>query len=182
MAHTPPPAVAAPVGTDEELKWLLNRFVDRVPGVTGVVLISRDGLRKAQAGVGVDQADKIAALAGGMHALARNVAEVSGSAAGGFRQVIVEDDGVLVFVISTRHAAAHQPDVDPGQVSSVLCVLADPGADPGAIGYEMSSLVGSMGDHLATATRTAQPQHTDQTGSNELAGPSALAGAAEGRQ
>jgi hypothetical protein len=54
-----------------------------------------------------------------------------------------------VFVVS----ADHERHGGRGLVGTVLGVLASPDADPGVIGHEMSLLVGSVADHLATRTR-----------------------------
>ena len=158
--HTPPTPAPAPrssVPVDEPLGWLLSKFVERVTGVNGALLVSRDGLKMAAAGLGPDQADKAAAWTAGLHSLARSAGSISGSASGGFRQAIVEDDGVLVFVMSADHAVGEQAGDRTALVGSVLGVLASPGADPNTVGFEMSLLVKSVADHLVTATRNAEP-------------------------
>ena len=153
--HTPPtPTSSVPI--DERLGWLLSKFVERVTGVNGALLVSRDGLKMAVSGLGTDQADKAAAWTASLHSLARSAGSVSGSASGRFRQAIVEDDGVLVFVMSADHAIAGQAGDRTALVGSVLGVLASPGADPNTVGFEMSLLVKSVADHLVTATRNGE--------------------------
>ncbi len=154
MTRHLPPASAISVPIDDRLSWLLNKFVEQVTGVTGALLVSRDGLKMAVSGLGTDQADKAAAWVASLHSLARSAGTISGSASGGFRQAIVEDDGVLVFVMSADHAAAGHPTAGRGLVGTVLGVLARPGADPNTVGFEMGLLVKSVADHLVTATRT----------------------------
>lgn len=144
---TPISATSTP--TDEGLSWLLDEFVGRVIGVTAGLLVSRDGLKMAAARLADDQADKAAAWLASLHSLARSAGAISGIKASGFRQAVIEDDGVLVFVVS----ADHERHGGRGLVGTVLGVLASPDADPGVIGHEMSLLVGSVADHLATRTR-----------------------------
>ncbi|WP_433476506.1 roadblock/LC7 domain-containing protein [Spirillospora sp. CA-142024] len=152
----PFPATAVPA--DETLSWLLDKFVQKVTGVTGALLVSRDGLKMAVSGLGTDQADKAAAWVSSLHSLARSAGSISGSPSGGFRQAIIEDAGVLVFVTSADHAAARQTETraESRLVGSVLGVLAQPGADPDTIGFEMGLLVKSVADHLLTSTRGSQ--------------------------
>lgn len=154
---TPPPAAlpvqAAQVAASEGLNWLLQEFTGRVTGVTSAMLVSRDGLKMAVSGLDTAGADRAAAWTSSLHSLARSAATVAGTREGGFRQVVIEDDGVLVFVVSADHAAPTGQGADSGLVGSVLGVLAEPDADPGMVGYEMSLLVKSVAEHLVTATR-----------------------------
>lgn len=153
MTNPMPSVPATSVPADERLSSLLDRFVERVTGVASALLVSRDGLKMAAAGLGTDQADKAAAWVSSVHSLARSAGSISGAASGGFRQAVIEDAGVLVFVTSADYAAAGRAQAGAGLVGSVLCVLAQPGADPNTIGFEMGLLVNSVADHLLTATR-----------------------------
>jgi predicted regulator of Ras-like GTPase activity (Roadblock/LC7/MglB family) len=161
MTNPLPSVPATSVPADETLSWLLDKFVERVTGVASALLVSRDGLKMATAGLATDQADKAAAWVSSVHSLARSAGSISGAASGGFRQAVIEDDGVLVFVTSADHAAAGpaagpaagRAGAEAGLVGSVLCVLAQPGADPNTIGFEMGLLVNSVADHLLTTTR-----------------------------
>ncbi|MFA1538045.1 roadblock/LC7 domain-containing protein [Actinomadura monticuli] len=149
MTTRMPPISVTSTPADDGLSWLLDEFVGRVIGVTAALLVSRDGLKMAAARLADDQADKAAAWVASLHSLARSAGAISGVTASGFRQAVIEDDGVLVFVVSAgyeRHGGA-------GLVGSVLGILASPDADPGVIGHEMGLLVGSVADHLATRTR-----------------------------
>ncbi len=91
--------------------------------------------------------------------LARSAATLIGGPDGGFRQAIIEHNSVLVFVVSADHAATTGACSESGLVGSVLGVLAEPEADPGVVGYEMSLLVKSVAEHLVTETRRGR--HTD---------------------
>ncbi|MEU8309809.1 roadblock/LC7 domain-containing protein [Actinomadura sp. NPDC048955] len=158
MTHPTTPFPAASVLVDERLDWLLDRFVRTTTGVTGALLVSRDGIKIAVSGLGTDQADQAAAWMGSLHSLARAAASISGSPSGGFRQVIVEDAAVLVFVTGADHAmgAGTGPPAESRLVGSVLGVLATPDADPDTIGFQMGLLVKSVCDHLTTPTRGGQ--------------------------
>ncbi|MEU5995225.1 roadblock/LC7 domain-containing protein [Spirillospora sp. NPDC047418] len=149
----PMPFPAASFPADETLSWLLDKFVEKTTGVTGALLVSRDGLKMAAAGLGTDHADRGAAWVSSFHSLARSAASLGGSGTSGFRQAIVEDDAFLVFVTSADHTAAGQSRTGSRLVGSVVCVLAQPGADPNTIGFEMGLLVKSVADHLLTPTR-----------------------------
>ncbi|WP_165965515.1 roadblock/LC7 domain-containing protein [Actinomadura bangladeshensis] len=135
------------------MSWLLEEFTGRVTGVTGAMLVSRDGLKMAVSGLDTDGADRAAAWTSSLHSLARSAATLVGARDDGFRQAIIEDSSVLVFVMTADHAAAAGAGAEPGLVGSVLGVLAEPQADPGVVGYEMSRLVKSVAEHLTTATR-----------------------------
>jgi predicted regulator of Ras-like GTPase activity (Roadblock/LC7/MglB family) len=156
MTMHKPPAPATSVRVDDGLSWLLTKFVERVTGVSGALLVSRDGLKMAVSGLQIDQADRAAAWMASLHSLARSAGSISGSGYGGFRQAIVEDDGVLVFVMSADHAVAEQTGDRTGLVGSVLGVLASPGADPNTVGFEMSLLIKSVADHMVTAIRNGE--------------------------
>jgi predicted regulator of Ras-like GTPase activity (Roadblock/LC7/MglB family) len=153
MTTKPTPFPAASFPADETLSWLLDKFVEKTTGVTGALLVSRDGLKMAAAGLGTDQADRGAAWVSSFHSLARSADSFCTSEASGFRQAIVEDNAFLVFVTSADHTTAGRPGTGSRLVGSVLCVLAEPGADPNTIGFEMGLLVKSVADHLLTATR-----------------------------
>ncbi|NKZ03298.1 roadblock/LC7 domain-containing protein [Actinomadura latina] len=135
------------------MSWLLQEFADRVAGVTGAVLVSRDGLQMAVSGLDAAGVDRAAAWMSSLHSLARSAATVAGTQDGVFRQIIIEDNSVLVFIVSADHAVVAGPGAESGLVGSVLGVLAEPDADPGVVGYEMSLLVKSVAEHLVTATR-----------------------------
>lgn len=153
---TPPPAPPLQIASaraGEGLSWLLEEFTGRVTGVTGAVLVSRDGLKMAMSGLGRDEADRAAAWMSSLHSLARSAGTLIGAPDDGFRQAIIEDGNVLVFVVSADHAATAGTAGEAELVGSVLGVLAEPDADPGVVGYEMSLLVKSVAEHLVTETR-----------------------------
>ncbi len=154
---TPPAVTAASSLTADGLDWLLQEFTGRVAGVTHAVLVSRDGLKMAVAGLDTAEADRAAAWMSSLHSLARSAGTLIGAPDGGFRQVVIEDAGFLVFVVSADFAAAARPSLKSGAgsglVGCVLGVLAEPGADVGVVGYEIALLVKSVTEQLTTPTR-----------------------------
>jgi predicted regulator of Ras-like GTPase activity (Roadblock/LC7/MglB family) len=130
----------------QNLDWLLKSLVDRVPGTRSALLLSADGLRKAAEGLDDDEADHMAALASGLHSLARG-AGARFAAGADVRQVVVELDTALLFVSAAGSGAC-------------LAVMAHREADPAVLGYEMAMLVKSVRPYLATPARN----HTPGTG------------------
>ncbi|MFX4293491.1 roadblock/LC7 domain-containing protein [Streptomyces bohaiensis] len=121
------------------LDWLLDDLTQRLPGVRHVLLLSSDGLvtstsRKLPRG----DAERLAAVASGLHSLARNVGDQFAS--GSVRQTMIEfDDGVLLV------AAAGD--------GSALAVLTGGETDTAQLGYETELLVAKVGEHMGVAVR-----------------------------
>ncbi|MGW1107392.1 roadblock/LC7 domain-containing protein [Streptomyces sp. NPDC002540] len=126
------------------LDGLLAGFLTRSPLTFRVLLVSGDGLKLAYAGE-TDRADQLAASISGLSSLSR------GSVRGGVRQLIVEGDTESLFVMSAGSAAG------PTTVGTLLGVVADSEADPGAIGWEMLNLIKGLDEHLSTKARTGMP-------------------------
>ncbi|MFG2827650.1 roadblock/LC7 domain-containing protein [Streptomyces sp. NPDC048434] len=124
------------------LDWLLDDLTKRVQKVRHALVLSNDGLvTGASEGLEREDAEHLAAVASGLHSLAKG----SGLhfRIGRVRQTMVEfDDGVL-FVTAAGDG-------------SCLCVLAGADGDMGQIAYEMTLLVNRVGEHLGVAVR--QPE------------------------
>ncbi|POX43024.1 dynein regulation protein LC7 [Streptomyces sp. Ru73] len=138
--------------------WLLEGFLARVPGATGVLWATCDGLKLASAGLTTDMADTMAALVSGMHSLSKNLGVLAGVSDGGVRQINIEHDGANLFVMSAGNlpeGTAVQLSPDIREVGTVLGVMAGHDADPSLVGYEMGALVTSVDEHLVTAVRRA---------------------------
>ncbi|MBW1602063.1 roadblock/LC7 domain-containing protein [Streptomyces sp. JJ66] len=123
-----------------QLDWLLEDLTARVPTVRYALVLSTDGLVTAVSKeLARQDADRLAAVASGLHSLAKGAGRHFG--AGHVRQTMIEfDDGVL-FVTAAG----------PG---SCLCALATAQADFGQVAYEMTLLVSRVGEHLAVAARS----------------------------
>ncbi|MFI9024381.1 roadblock/LC7 domain-containing protein [Streptomyces sp. NPDC053560] len=128
------------------LDWLLDDLTRRVDQVRHALVLSNDGLvTGASEGMAREDAEHLAAVASGLHSLAKGSGQQF--RAGRVRQTMVEfDDGVL-FVTAAGDG-------------SCLCVLSEAESDLGQIAYEMTLLVNRVGEHLAVAAR--QPESYPQ--------------------
>lgn len=124
------------------LDWLLDDLTRRVESVRHAVVLSSDGLLTARSeGIGRPDAEHLAAVASGLHSLARGTGEHFG--AGKARQTMIEfEEGVLCVTTAGDE--------------SCLSVLAEGEADMGRIAYEMTLLVNRVGEHLGVTARQAR--------------------------
>jgi predicted regulator of Ras-like GTPase activity (Roadblock/LC7/MglB family) len=121
------------------LNWLINNFVDRVPGVAHTVVVSADGLLLSVSdGFPRDRADQLAAVASGLVSLTQGAARVF--EAGTVTQTVVEMEGGFLFIMAISDGAC-------------MAVLAAPSCDIGLVGYEMALLVTRAKDVLTPALR-----------------------------
>jgi len=135
-------------GTANELNWLLNSLVERVPDIRKAVVLSADGLLVGSSS-SMERADAehLAAVAASFSSLARGAGRQFGG--GAVRQTIVEMDEAFLFVTAAGAGAC-------------LAVLTRAQADVGLIAYEMALLVTRVGPHL-----TAPPRSTAETADHE---------------
>ncbi|ONH59459.1 dynein regulation protein LC7 [Frankia sp. CcI49] len=123
----------------QNLNWLINNFVDRVPGVAHTVVVSADGLLLAVSdGFPRDRADQLAAVASGLVSLTGGAARVF--EAGAVTQTVVEMELGFLFIMAISDGAS-------------MAVLAAPSCDIGLVGYEMALLVTRAKDVLTPALR-----------------------------
>jgi predicted regulator of Ras-like GTPase activity (Roadblock/LC7/MglB family) len=129
----------SPLGPSENMSWLLNNLVKKVPEVTYVIVLSSDGLLLATSlGMNRMTADQLAAVASGFNSLARGAGRFFGG--GNVRQTIVEMEQGFLFVTAVGDG-------------SCLAILSSPGADIGLIAYEMALLVTRVGEFLTPELR-----------------------------
>jgi uncharacterized protein len=108
------------------LGWLLNSFVKRVPEVTHALAVSVDGLPLAASdGLPSDHTDQLSAITGGLASLTDGAARCL--ATGRVRQSVIDMDGGVLLVMAVADRAQ-------------LAVLAQPGCDLGQVGYETALL------------------------------------------
>ncbi len=121
------------------VSWLVNNFVDRVPGVNDAVVVSSDGLPiAASAQLDRDSVDRFSAVSSGLIGLAYGA---SGRFNGGaVTEVIVEMERAFLFVTGISDG-------------SLLAVIADAGCDVGLVAYEMAVLVEKTGAVLTPELR-----------------------------
>lgn len=122
-----------------ELDWLINSFVDRIPGVSSALVVTTDGLVVAHShGIVRDTADQLAAVTSGLASLTAGAARCLD--AGSVQQVIVELTRGYLFVTTIGDGSA-------------LALTCGSECDIGLIGYEMSLLVTRIGQVLTPALR-----------------------------
>ncbi|MBV9139450.1 MAG: roadblock/LC7 domain-containing protein [Pseudonocardiales bacterium] len=123
----------------ERFGWLIDDFVNRVPGVAHAVVVSAEGLPlTASAHLPTDRADQLAAVASGLVSLAQGAARCFD--AGRVVQTVVELDRGLMLLMSISDGSS-------------LAVLATPTCDIGLVGYEMTLLVDRVGQQLTLHPR-----------------------------
>ncbi len=121
------------------VNWLVNNFVDRVPGVNETVVVSSDGLPiAASSGLDRDSVDRFAAVSSGLIGLAYGAAGRFGG--GAVSEVIVEMQNAFLFVTGISDG-------------SLLATMADAGCDVGLVAYEMAVLVEKTGQVLTPELR-----------------------------
>ncbi len=121
------------------INWLVNSFVERVPGVTEAVVVSSDGLPiAASTGLDRDAVDRFSAVSSGLIGLAYGAAGRFGG--GAVTDVIVEMENAFLFVTGISDG-------------SLLATVAQAGADVGLVAYEMAVLVEKTGAVLTPELR-----------------------------
>lgn len=122
-----------------QLDWLLDDLVVRVPHIQQAVFLSQDGLALGSSrGLDLADTEHLAAIAAGFQSLSRGAGRHVGS---DVRQTIVEMTSGFFIV-----AAAGQ--------GTCLAVLTSAEADIGQVAHEMAVLVQRTGDHLQVNMRT----------------------------
>lgn len=130
------------------LNWLVSNFVAGVPGVNQAAVVSSDGLLVAMSD-GLDRigADRLSAVAAGLHSIARGASGPLGG--GSVHEVVVEYEHVILFVMSISRTSA-------------LAVSASRPCDVGLVGYEMAVLVercaAALTPSLVAELQTALPR------------------------
>jgi predicted regulator of Ras-like GTPase activity (Roadblock/LC7/MglB family) len=121
------------------VNWLVNNFVERVPGVSEAVVVSSDGLPiAASTGLDRDAVDRFSAVSSGLIGLAYGAAGRFGG--GAVTDVIVEMENAFLFVTGISDG-------------SLLATVAQAGADVGLVAYEMALLVEKTGAVLTPELR-----------------------------
>lgn len=130
---------AAPQSELDRFGWLVDSFVERIPGVAHAVVVSSDGIPLTlSSGLPRDRADQLAAVTSGLVSLAVGAARCF--EAGGLVQTVVEmERGIMLIMAITD--------------GSSLAVLASPNCDIGLIGYEMTLLADRAGQVLSPELR-----------------------------
>jgi predicted regulator of Ras-like GTPase activity (Roadblock/LC7/MglB family) len=123
----------------ERFGWLVDDFVNRVPGVAHALVVSAEGMPlTASAHLPRDRADQLAAVASGLVSLAQGAARCFD--AGHVVQTVVELERGIMLLMSISDGSS-------------LAVLAAPTCDIGLVGYEMTLLVDRVGQQLTPQAR-----------------------------
>jgi len=123
----------------QDLNWLVTEFTTRVEDVAHAIVVSADGVPLAlSAGIPARAVEQFAAITSGLTSLMQSTARAfDGGAA---MQALVEMDGGLMFVKAISDGSS-------------LAVLAAPECDTRQVSYEMTRLVGAVGELLTPAAR-----------------------------
>ncbi len=123
----------------QDLNWLVTEFTTRVEDVAHAIVVSADGVPLAlSAGIPARAVEQFAAITSGLTSLMQSAARVfEGGAA---TQALVEMDGGLMFVKAISDGSS-------------LAVLTAPECDTRQVSYEMTRLVGAVGELLTPAAR-----------------------------
>ncbi|MGH3904857.1 MAG: roadblock/LC7 domain-containing protein [Pseudonocardiaceae bacterium] len=131
--------MTVPKTQPDRFGWLVDDFVNRVPGVAHAVVVSADGLLlTASRHLPRDRADQLAAVASGLVSLTQGAARCF--EAGHVVQTVVEMERGIVLLMSMGEG-------------SCLAVLAAPHCDIGLVGYEMTLLADRVGRQLTPQLR-----------------------------
>jgi uncharacterized protein len=124
----------------QDLNWLVTEFTTRVADVAHAIVVSADGVPLALSeGIPEQAVDKFSAITCGLTSLVTGAAQIM--QAGLPLQAMVEMDRGLMFVKAISDG-------------SCLAVLAAPECDTRQVSYEMTRLVGAVGELLTPAVRT----------------------------
>ncbi|MER7444202.1 MULTISPECIES: roadblock/LC7 domain-containing protein [Micromonospora] len=128
--------------SSSDLAFLLDDLVGRVKQAEHAIVLSVDGLLiAASADLNRDDGEHLAAIASGIHSLAKGAGTRFGG--GAVQQTIIELEKSFLLVTAAGYGAC-------------LAVLAAVDADLGLVAYEMTTLVDRAGKYLASPSRTPQ--------------------------
>lgn len=122
-----------------ELGWLLDDILAKVPSARHAVLLSVDGLvLGTDSVIDGDGADHLAAVASGLASLARGAGRKF--EVGSVRSTIVEFDEAYLLISDAGNRTC-------------LAVMTGSDTDLGLLAYEAELMVTRVGEHLATGAR-----------------------------
>ena len=127
--------------TDNNLNWLVSRFVVEVTDAAHAILVSADGLLMAESqSIPGERAEQVAAVSSGLASLAVGAAR------------LFDGGAVLQTVVEMEHGYLMLMSVGDG---SNLTVLTEEDADIGQVGYEMALLVERVGQTVQAEPRVS---------------------------
>jgi predicted regulator of Ras-like GTPase activity (Roadblock/LC7/MglB family) len=127
------------VRSPRDFGWVIEQFVNDVPGVTRALFVSLDGLQLvSSANVGRDLGDQVAALTANLLATADQTGSILGMGASEYLTVRLPL-GYLLFMRVEDSAG--------------LAVATEPGCDLRVVAYHMTQFIGSVGRLLTPPMR-----------------------------
>lgn len=125
--------------TDNNLNWLVSKFVEEVTDAAHAILVSADGLLMAESqSIPGERAEQVAAVSSGLASLAVGAARLFDG--GAVLQTVVEMENGYLMLMSVGDG-------------SNLTVLTVEDADIGQVGYEMALLVERVGQTVEAEAR-----------------------------
>jgi uncharacterized protein len=123
----------------QDLNWLVTEFTTRVEDVAHAIVVSADGVPLAlSTGIPEHAVEQLSAIISGLTSLMLGAARAFEG--GAPIQAMVEMEGGLLFVKAISDGSS-------------LAVLAAPECDTRQISYEMTRLVGAVGELLTPSAR-----------------------------
>ena len=123
----------------QDLNWLVTEFTTRVEDVAHAIVVSADGVPLAlSTGIPEHAVEQLSAIISGLTSLMLGAARAFEG--GAPIQAMVEMEGGLLFVKAISDGSS-------------LAVLAAPECDARQISYEMTRLVGAVGELLTPSAR-----------------------------
>jgi uncharacterized protein len=123
----------------QNLNWLVTEFTTQVEDVAHAIVVSADGVPLAlSTGIPEQAVEQFAAIISGLTSLMQGLARMFEG--GAPSQALVEMDGGLLFVKAISDGSS-------------LAVLAAPECDTRQVSYEMTRLVGAVGELLTPTAR-----------------------------
>lgn len=152
----------------QDLNWLVTEFTTRVEDVAHAIVVSADGVPLALSDIPGQAVEQFSAIISGLASLMEGAARMFDGGVPTQAMVEMEDGMLFVKTISD---------------GSSLAVLAAPECDTRQLSFEMTRLVGAVGDLLTPAARATGgwPERESLTASGTTApGPSLPARPARG--
>jgi uncharacterized protein len=126
----------------QDMNWLVTDFTTRVEDIAHAIVVSADGVPLAMSvGIPEDALEKFAAIISGLTSLVEGAARIFEG--GAPTQALVEMENGLMLVKAVSDGSS-------------LAVLAAPECDTRQVSFEMTRLVGAVGELLTPAAR-AEP-------------------------
>ena len=148
----------------QDLNWLVTDFTTRVEDVAHAIVVSADGVPLAlSTGIPEDAVEHFAAITSGLASLVEGAARMFEG--GTPTQALVEMEDGMLFVKAISDGSS-------------LAVLAAPECDTRQVSFEMTRLVGAVGDLLTPAARAThdRPGHPPGTASATITSKVAASG------